>query len=112
MPFDNGGEGCFVPVIEEASQELPIGQPAPVSQKHGLAKVLNDLARRLCCHFHPRKVLTPSTLYLPQGCLLMHVYSGRKAIPGRLPPGLSPLAMCRPLAASPPASARIVPDGG
>jgi hypothetical protein len=37
MPPDQGGEGSFVPVIDEVSQELPIGQPTHFLQKRGLA---------------------------------------------------------------------------
>jgi len=40
----------------------------------------------------------------------MHVFSARKAIPGRIPPGPLPLAVSRSLQASPPAGALIVPD--
>ena len=41
----------------------------------------------------------------PHGCFLMHVFSARKAIPGRIPPGPLPLAVSRSLQASPPAGA-------
>ena len=110
MPLENGCEGCFVPVMDEASQELPIGQPTRFLQKRGLAKVLNDLGRPVRRHVRPRQVSPPSTLYLPHGCFLMHVFSARKAIPGRIPPGPLPLAVSRSLQASPPAGALIVPD--
>jgi hypothetical protein len=40
-------QGCnsgFVTAAEVVLQQLPIGQPSPITHKHGPAKVLDDLA--------------------------------------------------------------------
>ena len=50
MPLDEGGEGCLVSLLDEAAEELPIGQPRPVWQQSGSAKVLDDLAHGACRH--------------------------------------------------------------
>jgi hypothetical protein len=44
VPPHEGGEGGFVPMLDEAPEQLAIGQPGPVSQKDGPAKVFDDLA--------------------------------------------------------------------
>src|SRR5262249_7383722 len=44
MPPHQGGEGRFVPMLEEVPQELPIGQSRPIAQQHGPAQVLENLA--------------------------------------------------------------------
>jgi hypothetical protein len=72
MPLDKGCKGRFVPMLDEAAQELPIGQTSPVLPKHSSAKVLDDLARQVGRHVGPRQVSPPSTYYLPPGGTLMH----------------------------------------
>jgi hypothetical protein len=53
VPPHEGGEGSFVPVLEEAPKELPIGQPGPVVQKRGPAKVPDDLVHLARRHVSP-----------------------------------------------------------
>jgi hypothetical protein len=50
VPLDEGCESSFIPTLNEAAEELSIGQPRPVLQQHGRAKLLDDLARLACRH--------------------------------------------------------------
>jgi hypothetical protein len=77
MALDKAGEGSVVAVLDEAPQELPIGHPGPVLQKHRLAKVLNDQARQLRRHVVSQQVSAASIYYLPQGGTLMQVFFQR-----------------------------------
>jgi hypothetical protein len=79
MPFHKGCKGSLVLMLDKAAKELPMSHPAPVLQKHGFAKVLNDVPRRFRRHFVPRQMLPLSTYYLPQGSTLMHVFSARRS---------------------------------
>src|SRR5262249_4202292 len=44
VTFDQGSEGSFLPMLEVAPKELPIGQSCSLPHKHRLAKMLEDTA--------------------------------------------------------------------
>ncbi len=44
VPMHECSKGRFVPMLDEAPQELPVGPSRAVLRRHGPAKVLNDLA--------------------------------------------------------------------
>jgi hypothetical protein len=63
MLLDEGSEGNFIPTLDEAPKELPIGQSCSIPQKHGLAKVLEDLADLVGRHLVSLLLSSPA-LYL------------------------------------------------
>ena len=52
MPPHQGGEGRFIPMLDVASKELPVGQPRPVLKKDGSAKMLHDSIHPTGRHCH------------------------------------------------------------
>jgi hypothetical protein len=45
VPPGEGFEGGLVPLLDEATQELAVGQPAAVAQQHGPAEVPDGTVR-------------------------------------------------------------------
>jgi hypothetical protein len=43
MSAHQGGQRSFIALIDEAAQELPIGQACPVVEEHGPAQIFDDL---------------------------------------------------------------------
>jgi hypothetical protein len=56
VPPDEGCEGRFVTTLDKALQQLSIGQASTIMQKHGSAKMLDDLTQLAGRHFLPRRV--------------------------------------------------------
>jgi hypothetical protein len=76
MTLDQGSEGSFVLTIDEAGEELLIGQPSPVRQKYAPAKVLEDLVHLAGWHVPFRGSChdPSSTWYLPHEGGLIHEF--------------------------------------
>jgi hypothetical protein len=51
VPPHQGRQSVLVAAADVILKELPIGQSRPIPQKHGPAKVLDDLAHLAVGHF-------------------------------------------------------------
>jgi hypothetical protein len=60
VPPHEGCEGGFLPMLDEALKELSIGQSRSIWQKHGSAKVLDDLAHLVRRHVPPSGGSSPA----------------------------------------------------
>jgi hypothetical protein len=66
VPLDERSEGCFVMVVNESPQELPIGQYVTVSQEGSTAKPVDHFAQFIRRHvFSSAGRRLPATYYLP-----------------------------------------------
>jgi hypothetical protein len=66
MPMHKGCKSHLIMAADVVLQQLPIGQPRPISQKHHPAKVLDDFAR-----LAGRHVLVPQEERCPPSTLLL-----------------------------------------
>jgi hypothetical protein len=89
MSLDQGSEGVFVSTLDEAAEELPIGQSRSLPYKHRFAEVLDGLGRPVVRHVPPSTdaIAGPSNSYLPQYSKLIQNFVDR-ALQTKQWPGL------------------------